>query len=442
MSTACIFICGLALSVTTGLLSFQFICFLIIFLPALAPFYAWDVESTRLFSLAAPYLQTDYELIDKTVFLFALAAIMYVSTVLIGATLNKQESNWQNKRVKVLSSVTLYFISFMVLLSAYVIESGPTIITANYVEILNSRMESTPILVLASQLFGALWAMLLVFGRHKKLLFTTVTITALVWFQLHSRRVELFGVVTALILWLRYTMNSKWLLVLIMMFVLTQIAVGFVRDKALVEYTSIGNMLERSPELTMRAALPGGASNVFLSGLHLVDQKDQGHLSFKQQLTMLEWVRALVPNIILNYLGFEAIKTEHDLIFQKLDLNYVGGMPLLGAFYLNGGIIFVILFGVLHGILAHRIEKIVARDLFNNLSSGGTISLFFVVIFVVYQFRFQWYNPETLLRAVEFGGVLLIITHIFGRWQQLGVKNIKSPLRNFLPTMMHYKKSG
>ena len=93
MALLCIFVAK-----QNGLYSFFFISYLIIFLPSLSPFYAKLVRNTELFSLAAVNLQTDNHLIDKTVFLYSIAAIAYcaiaypISNKGIGKLILEQEN--------------------------------------------------------------------------------------------------------------------------------------------------------------------------------------------------------------------------------------------------------------------------------------------------------------------------------------------------------------
>lgn len=206
-----------------------------------------------------------------------------------------------------------------------------------------------------------------------------------------------------------------------MFFLISQIVIGYARHQPILQDSTL--KIEMTEGQRAKAELPGGASNVYLTALQLVNEKDRGNLSNEQQYTMIQWLRSLVPNTIWNGFGFSDTKTEHDLIFSKNNLQYVGGMHLLGAFYLNGGVLLVVLFGLLHGWLANIVEKVMKRDLVPNLHFGGTPALFFATVYLVYQFRYLWYNPQTMFRALLFAFLLLIITSLLIRWYLIKVHN-------------------
>jgi hypothetical protein len=322
-----------------------------------------------------------------------------------------------------IKDVYLYFIAIMTIVCAILIESGPTIITASYEEILAGSAHSTPLLVLVKLLFGGFWGMLFIFGRQNKWLFWIVTIIVFLWFFLHVRRVEAFGMVLMLVLWKRYSLNSIALAVFLTLFIFSQSMLGDNRNRPLSEAGMSESAVKRYKEVEARrkkirnrkVAIPGGVSNVFLSYLHLVNERDSDALTADQKLTMLQWPSSVIPNTFWRVLDVPPTKNEHELIYDALELEYVGGMHLLGVFYLNGGVWLVLLYGLFHGALAREIDCLAKHNFHYKTSYGGTISLFAVTVFLVYQFRYHWYNPQTLFKALAYSVVVFLIVNAVSR---------------------------
>jgi hypothetical protein len=397
--------------------------YVIIFTPALAPAYM-HLRGGNLFSLAAIHLQKDAVLIDKAVFLFGVAAIAYV---LVAMQSHLERSEMGGSGVSVpdeIKDVYLYFIAIMTIVCAILIESGPTIITASYEEILAGSAHSTPLLVLVKLLFGGFWGMLFIFGRQNKWLFWIVTIIVFLWFFLHVRRVEAFGMVLMLVLWKRYSLNSIVLAVCLTIFIISQATIGGNRNVPLSEIGMSESAIKRYEEVEVRraklrnrkVAIPGGGSNIFLAYLHLVHERDSDNLTEDQKLTMSQWPISVVPNTFLKMLGMPPTKNEHELIYDALELEYVGGMHLLGAFYLNGGVWLVLIYGLFHGSLAREIDHLSKQHFYYKTSYGGKLSLFAASVFLVYQFRYHWYNPQTLFKALTYSVVVYLIVVAVSRW--------------------------
>lgn len=404
--------------------TFKLISFVIIFSPALSPYFAWDITNHDLFSGAARYLQTPGILVNKTVFLYAAAAILYVLTV---SFLNGYQRPCNEKvRIGTLCSPILFMLGLLVISTAFVVESGPTIISANYLDILSGRLASSSITTFIVSCFGGLWALLFVFGRHKRIIFWLVTSLAVVWLMLHARRVESFGIGLILLLWSRYFLQKNVLFFILFTFIIIQASIGIIRSDSISSYLQSINPNPESPR-TGIAALPGGLGNIFLAGTHLVNVKDQQYLPKNEIITMTEWPKSLVPNFILNFVGLKSVQTEHDLVYRRLNLDYQGGMPLLTVFYLNGGFLLVLIFGGGHALMAQLIDNVLDFRLEANPKSGGTFSIFLAVVFILYQFRYHWYNPHTMIRVLSFSIWTFLLTSFFIEWQK-DERKIKSPV--------------
>jgi hypothetical protein len=432
ITTGIILFIGVWIVVQHGVLDFRSILYAIIFFPALSPFFAWDIMGKGLFSLAAPELQLDKVLVDKALYLYALAAASFAITSLAQSSKQLKSECAQQFPEKFLPNETLWFFAIMTVLGAYFLESGPTILTTSYADMKAETASATPWVSLLGITFGGFWSFLFVFGRDRKLLFWVLTVIIFVWLFLHVRRVELFGIAFVLFLWAKYFIKPVPLLLLFAGFILLQFSMGYLRYVPWIDYIAgdveITDKQFSETELANRnnkIALPGGASNVFLSGLHLVNLKEKNILSDKDEFTMAEWIPSLVPNTIWRALGKKPFTIEHQSIYQKMNLRYVGGMPLLTVFFLNGGIWFVIIFGILHGYFANLVDKVFERDLKPNLAHGGSLSLLVAAVFIFYQFRLQWYNPQTMFRAIVYSLIIYFLVHIYLQTIRVIKKRIK-----------------
>ncbi|NNJ92072.1 MAG: hypothetical protein HKP55_10375 [Gammaproteobacteria bacterium] len=430
--TGIIFFFGVWIVVKHGVLSFRSILYAIIFFPALSPFFAWDIMGKGLFSLAAPELQFDKVLVDKVLYLYALAAASYAILSLRHSSTQLKNECTRHVSDRFLPNETLWFFGIMALLGAYFLESGATILTTSYADMKAESVAATPLVALLGITLGGFWSLLFVFGRNRKRLFWIITAIIFVWLFLHVRRVELFGIAFVLFLWAKYFIKPVPLILLFVGFILLQISMGYLRYVPWIDYIAgnveITDKQFSKTELANRnnkIALPGGASNVFLSGLHLVNIKEKNILSEKDEFTMAEWIPSLVPNTIWRALGKKPFTTEHQSIYQKMNLRYVGGMPLLAVFYLNGGIWFVIIFGILHGYFAILVDKVFDRDLKPNLAHGGSLSLLVAAVFIFYQFRLQWYNPQTMFRAIVYSLIIYFLIHLYIQTIRVIKKRVK-----------------
>jgi hypothetical protein len=428
-STLVIVFCGLILTFKRTVLSFETMSFVIIFFPALTPFFTWDLIGVPFFSLHARQLQANTELVNKFVYFFAIAAIAYVSTLTAILENNKKlapKETWH------LPSYIIALLGILGLICSYILESGPTLLTATYDELLTKRLPSNPLIVFLATSFGGVWAILFLFGRHKKVIFWSVTWLIIIWLTLHSRRIEVLGMGLVMIMWGHGSGMSKVkLYVCISIFISSQFVTGVIRNKPILDnFTKSAELSTSAPIVPLKnslkgskaprhAALPGGASNVFLSGLQIINAKDTLDLRPEQQFTMIQWVRSIIPNQVWKLVGLPISGSEHTLIFEELDLKYAGGMPLLSAFYLNGGIGMVLIFGLFHGYLARSVDYIFRRDLWANIAKGGNVQLLIASVFLIYQFRYQWYNPATLFRAIVFSLFIYVLITSYIKYSNL-----------------------
>lgn len=401
ISSIMIIIAGLWLVAMRPLLSFDVMSYVIIFFPALSPLFAFNLMDAQLFSMHSRELQGDMALINKSVFLFAIAAISFVSIATPASS--SKNTLFVREDPTCFPYPLVLLLAVAAVCSAYVIEPGPTLLTANYAEVLENRLEPTPLVVLVATCLGGFWAMLFLYGRQHRPLFWMTSTIILLWLTLHSRRVETLGIMIVFIVWATsLQVDKRKIMFMALAFVALQFMVGETRDDSRVD-TPAGTEIMKLRDLNKgKAALPGGASNVFLAGLLLVDTKDHQVLTFQEQFTMIEWVRSMVPNKLWGLAGLPSSASEHELVFIRFGLDYAGGMPLLAAFYFNGGIPLVLFFGVLHGFIARRIQHVVDRDLKPNARLGGTVPMLVAVVFMIYQFRYHWYNPEMPIRGIVF----------------------------------------
>ena len=597
-----------------GLLSFPLVLYVIIVFPAFTPLYAWDLRGKNYFSRAALELQDSVALVNETVWVFAVAALAYYAATLIRST---QYAVPSAAPVFVIDKIPAMVLGCLLIGSAYVIDPGPTILSASYTEILAGRFETSQGTIIFELVMGGLFVSLFLFGRQYRWVFWTATLIAFTWLLLHVRRVEFFGLLLVMMYWMRTSLNRTVTIAILLTMIVLLGLLGEVRNKGLlanfqffsgldvsspgqqeddpdktnpiamehevglvgtkaaadplngpsggelriaqkgrhiesfefadgsvlplealtgdqvsaihsklfpalssggrpalnkVNGTAADDVLKGTPaddhilglsgrdeivggkgddildagkntagwqrlsggegddvyqyskqdrlvfipaaaenaesgnsdrvvfkdlnlaELNIdyydygdgpdgkalrlswgnqkpytKAALPGGASNVFLSGLHLVNIRVNQLIPASQMWTMVEWIKGLVPGSLYGAVGIAPARSEHETIYQGLNLDYLGGMPLVSAFFLNGGYVLVLIFGILHGLAGNLMEQVYQRQFVPNRNMGGSLLTFAVMVFLFYQFRYQWYNPQSPIRAMEFGLLLYFI---------------------------------
>lgn len=392
----------------SGIFSFQSAVFFIAFFPSLAPIYAWNILQQPYFSLASRHIQT-IDLANYTTLVFAVGAVFYAFFAC------RQKRGFSRKRKRYyLSYWPTFFLGLLTVGSAYVIDPGPTILTANYAQILDSRFEASPIVSFAAASFGALWVAMFCFGRQHKWAFVFFSFVAFAWLLLHVRRVEPMGAVLLLMIWYSYRVSRFWLVSSIGIFLASLIFLEVARSVGIVHFLSGAE--ETAAALAVdagRGALPGGASNVFLSGVHLINISSMDQFTGGCCITIWDWFRAPIPNPVWTAVGLPPIRTEHQLIFENLGLVYVGGMPFFGAVYLNGGFILTALFGAIIALLVSRIQRGYDALALNGEGFGATIGGYFFSVFILYIFRFLWYNPQTPIRAMAYAALLYFVLSFF-----------------------------
>lgn len=399
-----------------GLLSFPTIFFVIIFFPALSPFYAWDLRGVSYFSLAAQHLQRDIDLVDQLTWSFAVAAITYSATVFLRPGRAQRSAP---KPLFYINKRGAFVLGVMVCVSAYVTDPGPTIWTNSYTDVLTGRFEASEDKIFLTLIMGGAWVSLFLFARHHKAIFWAATTISAVWLFLHVRRVEVFGMALVLFIWMRSTLPQKRVVTFLGLFILLQFLMGEIRSISIfAAFSGESWNTNGSVGFLDKAALPGGASNVFLAGLHLVNVKVNGLLLAGEMYTMIEWLKALVPGSILSIFGILPAQTEHTIVFENLGLQYVGGMPLLSVYFLNGGYVLTAIFGVLHGIFSNALERISSSSFSPNSRRGGNFAMFFLMVLLFYQFRYHWYNPQAPIRALELSLIVYWVSRLFFKYQK------------------------
>lgn len=414
ISTLVIVISFIILIIKNNIISISTLVYVIIFFPALSPWYAFDFSNMPYFSMAAIHLQDDLSLINKTVFLFAYASVCYVIPSLLvrgkhHITLEREEAYYIFK-----NNFVIYLLGFLCLITAYSIDPGPTLITAGYNQVLQSRFEYSPLLNILVLSFSSLWVLFFLYGRKNKFFFTFVTSLILIWFLLHARRVELIGMLIVLFLWLSSYYSHKKIIFFGALSLWALIFIGEVRSMSFIDYfTSNKETSAEKGKDFGKAPLPGGASNIFISGMHIVNAADSNILTNEETRTILQWVPALIPGSIWKAFDYDPPTTEHEIVFEKNNLQYVGGMPIIMVFYLNGGILLIAIYALAQGYLSKVMDNILQNNFFNNLNKKVSLKLFVVLVMLIVSFRFFWYNPQTPLRVILYAFLIYAIFRPF-----------------------------
>jgi len=298
LSTMVLIVMAISLYKKYGLISVPAIVYTIIFFPALSPLVANTIMGASYYTNFSHALQTDQYLIDKVLSLFLVGCMGFF----IGCR-SGRDANSPDSRIHILYGhyPVILFLALIVLICAYLTEPGETLLTGSYTELRSDPLRATWWHILGVQILQVSWVFLFLLGRHKKILFGITTGIVIGWLFLHSRRVELIGIVMCLMLWLRFKYSSRTVSAIgIITFVLMSILPVIRHASWLgegIQPFGVDNVFHYADiKEDTRFKLPGGApSTIFMTAVQLVNEKDSGDLEFWESKTILAWISRLIP---------------------------------------------------------------------------------------------------------------------------------------------------
>jgi len=395
-----------------GLISLPTIVYTIMFFPALSPFVANTIMKVSYYTGYSYALQTDFILINKVLSLFLMACLSFV--VICGRQSVRSHRPLGGHIIYGRAEVVM-LLSAVTLVSAFLTEPGETLLTGSYADLRGGALRASVWHIIGVQILQVSWIFLFLLGRHKKTIFWGTTIVVLVWLFLHSRRIELIGMVLCLMLWLRFKISPRRVLLIGIVTFILMAALPVFRNASWIagDFGHVGiqsffhyGEIKRGT----RFKLPGGApSTIFMTTVQLVNEKDTGKLDFFQSKTMFAWIARLVPTPLAEGFGIKLPELESHSIFKAHNIPYNGSMHLLGAIYINGGVLLVMLYGLLLGVASAKGEEVLLTYMPRLYAAGGCGALFLTYIFVINQLRFQWYHPTPLFKLLIYSAIALFI---------------------------------
>ncbi|MFC3052311.1 hypothetical protein [Kordiimonas pumila] len=159
--------------------------------------------------------------------------------------------------------------------------------------------------------------------------------------------------------------------------------VGISRTVGVFNYLSNGGI----DNINTFFSLPGGASNVFVGSMGVIDLINSGDLNNLDKVPIVWWLDG---------------RYESE-IYQDYGYQYNGGMHLANTLYWNFGTVGVILGGVILGYICKRCDAYL-----RTISvSGGTLASMLAAGFVLTLSTTLWYSPIALIKLT----VTIIILH-------------------------------
>ncbi len=382
-----------------GLLSVPSLFTALVTYPALVPFAADFVFHTPNYTLRAiPYESP--ALVRRVLFLIAIFTLLFVATL---RALDVDDSPRRCRQFRT-SGAAFLTLSVINVLAAYLTTPGPTILTADYVTVLNAWF---PWAAFAGALYLGSWAMLYLLSRpydvdslyYRGLIF--VSFVGVGWLLLHARRNEAMGVLTLLAIDYVANRRTEWTVVqraavsvaTVAGMLLGGIFVGIWRGSGRIS-TSIRDLFVGSSGTPQEfIAAPGGAHNVFGTVLATVDivGRDVPYLLGE---TFLKYPVQAIPSGVFAVTELPYPSLYHDLLGKHYVL-YNGGNYFLNTYYANFGEAGVLFGALLLGWIVSFTHSHISDQTSVSLRAGVG------VVLALASFRAMWYTQLNWLDNLE-----------------------------------------
>jgi hypothetical protein len=398
---------ALALTVSVliyGLVSIPTFILTCAYFPALSFLWA-GLNGADYISLLNKDFQEDIALLNYTLFLSANAAL--ISVLSLGILSNRNSAGFFVSRSNLTFSLDLYVLSSSFALFFFWLTEPTfeTIFSSSYESIVKKRIQGTQFsggLALIFWLIGFLYYTSNIGNKvnSKKVsdfFFILVTIFGLIWFILHARRSELLGIGIVLICYYAERKSSIRASIYLLVFITVLILIGELRsitiDSFLANRTETPSELKRAISVV---ALPGGASNVFVTFLSSVNHFESN--DYLNGATFINYFFQILPTFVYQVLGIQIPEYYYESVLQLYDYN--GGTYIAAVFYANFGVVGMVVFGVAVAVYIYLIQRLLRyKNFFVKL--GGLYLLAIV-------FRGFWYEMITIVKPI-----LMIVIPLF-----------------------------
>jgi len=344
---------------------------LFMILPALSPFLAALVGMNHYTHLNWD-LQDNLQLVSRALILVC----FFVSAFCIGAffvPIHIKKCTPRKIRISNNSIFIIFTINFIAVL--LFLEQG-NIVNSAYSDF--KSQGASPYSSLVNQILNLSIALSFAYlgkGDRKRLILTFYIIL-IIFALLISRRTLAVG----LILLAAYSsqghkLKLKQILLLVGSVILLWF-IGEARKVGLISYLS-GARLADTTVLVLH--IPGGASNIFVSILGVLDSFEKGLISGFESFPIIFWL----------------FGTNEAIIYSNLPYAYNGGMHLATVFYWNFGLLGILFGGILLGIISKTVQ---ATLTVKDGSTDGTLRRMLCFAFVLLLPNLIWYHPTGLIK--------------------------------------------
>ena len=364
-----------------------FLLGIMILIPSFSPIGA-ELFGFRYFTAMNFDLQQDEALKLSGIILISLFVFSYLVSM---SRIEQSQSitKWRQIRVDIYTLSLIGIIS-IVLCSLY-LESG-NIIFSSYADFKIGPVDN-PYSSLANQ--GLNLAMALFFthlgSRHRRKIVFIFFITVIILSIVVSRRTLMIG--SGLILlsfYYKEISQGRNLIYFITLFALA-FFIGEVRKYGLINFID-GSYVAKSAQ---NFSLPGGASNIFLSTLGVIDLLNSDNLTTIDQLPFLQWISG----------------RNESVIYQSYGYDYNGGMHLSAVLYWNFGLLGVVLFGYAFGRIIKKCTYVIENC---RGRYGGTFPAMLSVSVFILSTNIIWYGVIGIIKltvAVSVGYILMCLIY-------------------------------
>jgi hypothetical protein len=336
-------------------------------LPMLTP-WATDILGYQYFTMLNYDLQHNSALKVAAVLLITL----FCASFHFGASFWKIDSKKNGMPVIKLNlpvTVAMFAIIFF-LLTRYL--EVDTILYSGYGSI---KGEGSPYSSTVNQAFNLFAAVFLSYaaGRQRQRAIVVMYLVVLVLALVVSRRTLAIGVIVLLV----YTTGGqRFTLRQILLLFLTITLLWFI---GVARSVGIMNYFAEDKAAATFFSLPGGASNLFVGSMGVVDLINSGGLRNVDKMPILGWLSG---------------RMESD-IYRSYRYEYNGGMHIANVLYWNFGLIGVVLGGFGLGSLAQRADAVLWRI---STGRGGTLGAMLAAGFCISLPNTLWYSPIAVIK--------------------------------------------
>lgn len=298
------------------------------------------------------------------------------------------------------SATLFYGLLVAALFFLWLAAPGRTILTASYSDVLGDRIQGTEY---ARSVGIICWLICfqvflcerprepgLTFGTRGKV-FVAATVGIALWLFLHSNRMPLSAILLAVVVSMVARRATRQAAILLGVSVLLLTVLGGVRELL---YDPELLKANTSPPVAV-AALPGGASNAFMSFI-IVCHYFTGR-PFLMGETFYNYVLQLLPGPLYRVADIAPPPYFDSIgLFDGYDWN--GGIYAPSVFYANFGLVGMVLFGIFVAVYIIAVSRL--------LVSGQIMLKVLGYYMVGYAMAIFWYEPIQLLKPLWF--ILLI----------------------------------